>query len=180
MVNESSAPAGPGEAGIERLFGSVVAFSRRLHATGQRWAVSGDDQEGSLTRSEAGVLRVVAEGECRPGAVAARLCVGPAVVSRQLAHLSRTGMVERRPDPADGRAELLSLTPGGRQALRDLRAIHLDRLGARLADWDEERLAAAAQLVDQLAEALAPLPGEPGGPATHHTTTHDTTTKDSA
>lgn len=159
MVNES-----PGaDAGIERLFGSVVAFSRRLHVTGQRWAGS----EAGLTRSEAGLMRVVAEGECRPGAVAARLCVGPAVISRQLAHLSSAGMVERRTDPADGRAELLSLTPRGTQALRDLRSAHLARLRDRLAGWDEDRLAAAADLVDDLSEALAP-PHD-----THHETTED-------
>lgn len=144
------------DAGVERLFGSVVAFGRRLHATGQRWADSGT----GLTRGEVGLMRVVAEGECRSGAVAARLGVGPAVVSRQLAHLDDIGMVARKPDPADGRAELLSLTGRGAHALRDLRAAHLGRLRERLADWDDDRLAAATDVVDTLTEALAPPPGE--------------------
>lgn len=150
MLNKSSEVG----AGIERLFGSVVAFSRRLHATGQRWTGSAS----GLTRAEVALMRVVAEGECRPGAVAARLCVGPAVVSRQLAHLDSAGMVARRTDPADGRAELLSLTRHGRQSLADLRAAHVGRLRERLADWDLDRIEAAADLLDALTDALTDAP----------------------
>jgi DNA-binding MarR family transcriptional regulator len=65
------------------------------------------------------------------------------MVSRLEAH----GWVERRPDPADGRAVLVAITPAGRAALRERGDEAARVLGARLAHLEPaERAALAAAL----------------------------------
>ena len=65
-------------------------------------------------------------------------------VSRQVQAAERAGLVERRPDPSDGRASRLCLTLGGRDALERLRAVQRAEILASIADWgpaDQQRLA---------------------------------------
>jgi MarR family transcriptional regulator for hemolysin len=58
--------------------------------------------------------------------IAKRLRVEGATVTRMVDSLSREGLVERHPDPADRRVNLLSITPAGEEALRQMFAIHDD------------------------------------------------------
>jgi DNA-binding MarR family transcriptional regulator len=154
MVNH----IGTRDEAVERLFTSMVAFARRFRATGQRWSQPAPD----LTPSEVGILQVIAdEGGCRAGTVAARLCTSPSVVSRQVVTLADQDLLERRRDPADGRAELLSLTPRGAETLAAMRRAYLSGLGGQLTDWDVDRLRTAADLVDQLTDLLALAPHQP-------------------
>jgi DNA-binding MarR family transcriptional regulator len=69
--------------------------------------------------------------------------------------LQRLGIVERRPDPRDGRAKLICLTDGGRAAMRTAQRVigeiesgYARRVGA-------ERFEEAAQTLDALLRALA-------------------------
>jgi DNA-binding MarR family transcriptional regulator len=149
--------------GIERLFTGMVTLARRMHTTGQRWTQGASE----LTTAEAAIMRIVArEGSCRPGAVAAQLGVGPSAVSRQLTALCERGLVERHPDPVDGRAELIGLTDLGRFTMSERRAAYLERLRCRFADWELSRLEAATELLDELSLLLATEPPEPPLPAT--------------
>ena len=164
MLNQSRESAR--DERIERLFTGMVAVARQVHATGQRWTESASD----LTTAEAAVMRVVArEGSCRAGSVAAQLGVGPSAVSRLVSALVERGLVERHPDPADGRAELLALTDLGGTTMQVRRAAYLERLRCRFAGWGPERLDDAAELLEELGALLVTEPSEPH-PAIH---THD-------
>jgi DNA-binding MarR family transcriptional regulator len=167
VVNQISVPSRDDR--IERLFTGMVTVARQVHATSQRWTQSASD----LTTAEAAMMRVVArEGSCRPSAVAAQLGVGPSAVSRPLTGLCERGLIERDPDPADGRAELLALTDTGRKTMQERRAAYLERLRCRFAGWDLARLDAAADLLEELGELLVTEPPDP--PATHLAhATHD-------
>ncbi|GAA2966786.1 MarR family winged helix-turn-helix transcriptional regulator [Actinokineospora diospyrosa] len=77
-------------------------------------------------------------GEQRLGQLACGLAVDPSVVSRQVAGLTRAGLVARRPDPGDGRAGLLSLTDRGADWLAAHRRKEADRLVGLLAGWSED------------------------------------------
>lgn len=157
---------------IERLFTGMVAVTRQVHATGQRWTQWASD----LTTAEAAMMRVVArEGSCRPGAVAAQLGVGPSAVSRPLTGLCERGLIERHPDPADGRAELLALTDLGRKTMQERRAAYLERLRCRFAGWDLARLDAAAGLLEELAQLLVAEPPDFFAPHHESNSTHDST-----
>src|SRR3954452_7897580 len=53
------------------------------------------------------------DGEQRCSGLAAQAGVDVSVASRQVSALERSGYVRRRPDPFDGRATLISLSPAG-------------------------------------------------------------------
>jgi len=66
-------------------------------------------------------------------------------LSRQLQHLEELGLVERTPDPADGRATLVSASA---EAVRRLAQVDEDRrasLNDRLGDWSVAELEAFAR-----------------------------------
>jgi DNA-binding MarR family transcriptional regulator len=94
------------------------------------------------------------EGDQRCSALAERAGVDVSVASRQLAVLERSGHVERRPDPDDGRASLLRLTPAGAAALAETRALRGDWALSALADWDEGDARLLGNLLDRLVTDL--------------------------
>jgi DNA-binding MarR family transcriptional regulator len=78
----------------------------------------------------------------------------PAITSL-VAKLARDGLVDRRPDPRDGRAILLSLTSQGREIVRSLHAeriTRLSRLVARLNDEEREALAGSVRALARMIE----------------------------
>lgn len=136
---------------VSELFDALIGFSRSLRARGSDWGRVSDE----LTRSDLVTLGVLAtHGGIRPGHIAARLGVDPSVVSRQLAGLHRAGLVERGTDPADRRAELVSLSPAGRERLREARHAMCQALGQRFDDWELARVLQAAALVEDLGRRL--------------------------
>jgi len=58
-------------------------------------------------------------------------------VSRQVSGLVTHALVEKVPDPQDGRAQVLSLTPSGRDLLERLRDQRGEWFRSVLADWSE-------------------------------------------
>lgn len=69
--------------------------------------------------------------------------------------LERDGLVERRPDPADGRAVLVHITDSGRmigQARHEDRGRHLMPLIGQLTPAERQTLAAALPVLTRLAE----------------------------
>jgi DNA-binding MarR family transcriptional regulator len=78
--------------------------------------------------------------------------------------LERAGHVERRPDPRDGRANLLSLTSAGEEAMAATRALRSDWALGALAGWDEDDARTLSDLLDRLVDDLETA-GMPHGPA---------------
>ena len=70
-----------------------------------------------------------------------------------MATLVTHGLVERRADPADGRASVLGLTEAGRTALTDAHAWYGEVLDRALAGWAPHEVAA-------LSAALARFAGD--------------------
>jgi DNA-binding MarR family transcriptional regulator len=102
-----------------------------------------------------GVLRTIgAAGESRASDVAARLGIGNSAMSRQIADLEEHSLVLRRPDPADGRAYLLSLSEEGRERLASLEQRRTQTIQEMLSGWDEDRAKAAADIIADLNAAL--------------------------
>lgn len=158
------------------LVDALLGFSRSLRARGSDWATVTED----LTRGEVATLGVIdAHGTLRPGHIAVKLCVDASVISRQLAGLHKLGLVERRPDPADRRAELVALTAEGHERLRVARDVMSDALADRLDHWGVQEVRGAAAVVHDLAERLQqPLLRHPGQPQTSHS--HAPAEKDNA
>ena len=71
----------------------------------------------------------------RASELAVHFGLGKATISRQLKVLAELGLIEREPDPGDGRAHVLVLTAQGRQRLESARAARRERWHALLATW---------------------------------------------
>ena len=75
-------------------------------------------------------------------------------ISRQVQHLVELGLVERAPDPADGRAMLISATP---DAVARLAAVQAERrrfLDARLDGWSDDELEMLVSMLGRYNAAL--------------------------
>ncbi len=94
------------------------------------------------------------EGEQRLGQVAAHLEVDPSVASRQVATLEQLGLVTRRPDPADGRAQLLAISPAGLAVRDGYAALRAQWVAEALDGWDD---AEVAHLVTRLTQLVGDL-----------------------
>ena len=136
---------------VQDLFDGLVRFSRALRARSGDWAHFSSE----LTRGDIVTLGVLqARGSTRPGQVAVALNVDPSVVSRQLATLTRLGLVSRGTDPDDGRAELITITPEGQERLVEARTAICGALAERLGHWDLAEIARATAMVEDLSTQL--------------------------
>ncbi|MFP5069365.1 MarR family winged helix-turn-helix transcriptional regulator [Pseudonocardia nantongensis] len=75
-------------------------------------------------------------GPQRAGEIAAFFHSDPSTISRQTAALVRTGLVERRADPDDGRASLLAATDDGVRVIETERRRRARVIAEVLAGWD--------------------------------------------
>jgi len=76
-------------------------------------------------------------------------------VTRTLGCLEREGLIERMPDPADGRSALVSVNAAGRERLRRLRGrknAYLARRMRELPPADVEALERAAGILERMLE----------------------------
>src|SRR3954447_26322897 len=90
---------------------------------------------------------LLAQGERRLGELAVQRGVCQSVVSRQVGELEARGLVVRRPDPADRRARLVSLTPAGRVLLDSAARSRRRWLHDALDRHPDEDLRAAVRVV---------------------------------
>ncbi|MGC0419575.1 DNA-binding MarR family transcriptional regulator [Embleya sp. AB8] len=111
------------------------------------------------------------DGPRRVTDLAAMTYLDVSTVSRQIASLVQRGLVERRPDPNDGRGTLLAVTDEGNQAFeiyRRRRQAELDRVTR---DWSTDERETLITLLgrfnDDLEREQAPsrdtAPGAPEG-----------------
>ncbi|MCW2779277.1 MAG: MarR family transcriptional regulator [Frankiales bacterium] len=101
---------------------------------------------------------VVQAGGVRAQDVAAQFGVDKGAISRQIQRLEQLGLVERRPDPADGRARVLVPTPEGSARLEAATSRRRTHFRARLQDWEPGEVAQLAALLGRLNGSLDPRP----------------------
>jgi DNA-binding MarR family transcriptional regulator len=73
-------------------------------------------------------------------------------VSRYASRLETAGLVRRRPDPADGRAVMLTLTDAGSRTVAVLRARLAEHITASISDWPYGEVAAFARMLRKFAQ----------------------------
>ena len=115
--------------------------------------------EGELTLPETSALARLDRGGPTTATALAKLeQISPQSMGATLAALEARGLVERRPDPADGRRAVISATEAGLQALRNRRNARTEQLAqalsAEFTRSELRQLMAAAPLIERLAEKL--------------------------
>jgi DNA-binding MarR family transcriptional regulator len=128
-------------AGLERLIGLF------------RWL----SPPSGLSLTAAATLATLERGGPRRlTALAAREGVTQPAMTQLVARLQDTGLVDRAPDPADGRVVQVRITAEGQAMLARRRAVRAERLAgllARLSPDEQAALAAALPAMDALANA---------------------------
>ena len=84
------------------------------------------------------LVRIDESSPARSSDLAAYFGVGKATISRQLKVLEELGLIEREPDPMDGRAHSAGAHRRGPQAARRARSGRQDQLRTLLATWPTE------------------------------------------
>jgi DNA-binding MarR family transcriptional regulator len=129
---------------------SVGLFLRRLRQV---------QVQGELTLPETSALtRLDRGGPATPSALARLEQISPQSMGATLGALEARGLVERRPDPADGRRAVMSLTAAGAQVLRNKRNARTEQLAQALSAGftrpELRQLMVAAPLIERLAQSL--------------------------
>jgi DNA-binding MarR family transcriptional regulator len=81
-------------------------------------------------------------GPMRSSTLAETFGADKGAVSRQVQHLSSLGLLDKAPDPKDGRATLLSPSNDARRRLDEVTQQRRRRLDERLGDWSDDDLGA--------------------------------------
>ncbi len=128
---------------------AIVRTSRRL-----RQEAAG--ASGQLTPTAVAALATVERhGPLTPSELAEIEHVKRPSATRTLRGLTEAGLVDRAPDPADGRSALVSVTPAGRERLRRLRGRKNAYLARRMRDLpagDVAALERAAAILERMLE----------------------------
>lgn len=127
---------------VADLLGHAV---RRLHrGTNEALAPLG------LSRTQARVVRLLADGPLRMTAIAERLAVVPRTVTDLVDGVESAGLVARRPDPEDRRATFVALTPEGRRLLDRLHAARRESARRVLGQLGEADLVAMHRVLREV------------------------------
>ncbi len=109
----------------------------------------------ALNRSGHWVLARLAEcAPARLSEVAEALGLDVSTVSRQVRDLVAAGLLTKVPDPADGRAALLGLTPQGAAVLEAVSTSRRAALAVAVAGWSDAERGALADGLTRLAADL--------------------------
>ncbi|TDH56184.1 MarR family transcriptional regulator [Mycobacterium eburneum] len=115
------------------------------------------DTSDDLTPSQTAVLlRLVKGGPSSTSALAAAERVRPQSMAATLAGLDRHGFIQRRPDPEDGRRQVITLTPQGRRRAESDREVRREWLARamheRFTEPQRRVILEALSLLDRLCD----------------------------
>jgi DNA-binding MarR family transcriptional regulator len=132
-----------------RLRMAIVRTARRLRQE------AATEATGLTPTSTAALATIERHGPLTPSELAKIERVKRPTVTRTLGCLEREGLVERTPDPTDGRSALVAINAAGRERLRRLRGRKNAYLAKRMRDLpaaDIEALERAAEILEQMRE----------------------------
>jgi len=128
-----------------RLRLAITRTARRLRQE------AGDDMSPSAAAALATIER---HGPLAPSRLAEIERVKRPTATRVLARLEEAGLVERAPDPDDGRCSLVSVTAEGRRRLKRIRSRKTAYLARRISKLDPADAAALERAAEVLERVL--------------------------
>lgn len=120
-------------------------------------------RDAGIGRSHFSILQFVsmADGTARMSEIAAGLRFSPSRLSHAVGRLERDGWLERRPDPADGRGQLVSVTTLGKQRIQEIAPRHIADVRAQLFDHlTDEQVAQLQTICDAILTGLDDVPAD--------------------
>ena len=141
---------------LGRLEGEIGVLIRRIkRVLGERArAVHPDLQRGAYLM----LAYVADDGPLRPSVIAEKFDIDKGAISRQVQQLVDLGLIDRTPDPLDGRASLLVASAEARRRLDDVVTQRRDWRDVRLGDWSDEEIAGFVTVLGRYNAALESAP----------------------
>ncbi len=142
---QSAVSRGESMRDLEREVGLLMRRGR--HRIAQRAA----EVDPELNPTAYLMLRHIAEhGSRRASDLCGPLATDKGTTSRLVHHLVERGLIERSPDPDDGRASVLTVSDLGRERLEVVSGTRQEALESALSDWATEEIAALAAMLGRL------------------------------
>ncbi len=142
---EDSVSRGESMRDLEREVGLLMRRAR--HRIAQRAA----EVDPELNPTAYLMLRNIAEhGPRRASDLCGALATDKGTTSRLVHHLAERGLIDRSPDPDDGRASVLTVSDHGRERLEAINVTRQEALETALSDWDTEEIATLAAMIGRL------------------------------
>lgn len=134
---------------IEREIGALIRRVRRV--VGERARAVHQDLQPSAYLI---LTHLHEEDDVRSSRLVEDFGIDKGAISRQISALADLGLVERIPDPEDGRATRIRLTDEARTRMEAVREHRRGRFGRRLSDWSDDDLAGFAATLQHYNESL--------------------------
>ena len=115
--------------------------------------MSADFESTELSTAEYDVLLTVtrcASRTARLRDVTANMLISQPSVSRLVDRMVTRGLLEKCPDPEDGRGSLVHATETGTRAFRQIATVHGRSIAERMSRLDDDELRALAALTEKL------------------------------
>ncbi len=141
---------------LERV---MTAFGRAA----VRMGIPGHLPESAIPFDKSAYWAMVCIGEAGPmrlSDLSAQLGLDLSTVSRQVRDLANAGLVERTPDPIDGRAMLLNLTTEGTKLQTSIAKVRRSRMDEVLEGWSKEEMGDLLKVLSRFTEGVARVSGK--------------------
>jgi DNA-binding MarR family transcriptional regulator len=146
----SEAPDPELEESAEQIAASVISMMRQFNTIKSRVALGHEGDTSPIFL----LIKLAHLGPRRASDLAEQLCADPSTVSRQVAHLVKSGLVERKADPDDGRASILVPTELGRVKVREHAQRRGDTMKPVIADWSAQDRGDFLRLMNKYIEGI--------------------------
>jgi DNA-binding MarR family transcriptional regulator len=127
-----------------RLVDAMMGLGRQWASVSSQLSKIGIDKTAMILLSA-----LTSIGPVRSNGLANAVYSDPSTISRQVAALVKDGLVERRADPADGRASLLAVTHKGRELVETRHRQRSCSLARMLAHWPEQDRVRFVELLER-------------------------------
>jgi DNA-binding MarR family transcriptional regulator len=156
MTSRDDTRTAPAEIDEERLAETAAQLRQAIVRTNRRLRQEAAAETSGLTPTSVATLATIERhGPLTPSEAAEIERVKRPTMTRTLGCLEREGLVERMPDPEDGRSFLVSVNAAGRERMRRLRrrkTAYLARRLRTLQPEEQETLARAAEILERMRE----------------------------
>ncbi|MEU5429752.1 MarR family transcriptional regulator [Streptomyces olivoreticuli] len=148
------APAASTEQETGRVAGALAVVGNWMFSTAIRRRIMADSGLGLPLGDYTLLAQISHGGPVRLSVLAEAMEVDKSTLTPPAKRLEEQGLIERSPDPTDGRAQLVKVTRAGRLAITKLWKARARAVAELMTDWDAPDVAYLADSLEALADEI--------------------------